>query len=171
MNNDKSEVALWIGKAGAALGRGLIAGLAGTAAITLSQWIERKIDDQPPSFAPADGASKALRIEAADQKAWASFSDKVHWTYGTLWGAARGLLSLAHLKGVPATFVHFAAIYYVALRIEPDLEVAPPLNEWPKADIAMFGLHHLLYVTVAGMVFDAINKDGTEGEDKTRKPR
>ena len=42
-----------VGKVGSAIGRGLIAGLAGTAAITLSQLIENKINLKEPNFAPA----------------------------------------------------------------------------------------------------------------------
>ncbi|MGN6532624.1 MAG: hypothetical protein ACTHK0_12845, partial [Ginsengibacter sp.] len=58
-----------IGAFGAALGKGLIAGLVGTAAITLSQTIERKMTGKPTSFAPGDAASKALDIEASKMEA------------------------------------------------------------------------------------------------------
>ena len=152
------------GKLGSALGRGLIAGVAATVAITLSMKIERMIRKKPLSFAPADAASKALSIEASDREQWGKFSNEVHWTYGTVWGIGRGLLSLISLKGWPATMIHFAAIYYTAISIEPDFEVAPPINEWTKKEIAVFALHHLVYATVAGLVFDAINKneEGTE---------
>jgi hypothetical protein len=58
-----------VGAFGGALGKGLIAGLVGTAAITLSQAIERKITGKPTSFAPGDAASKALDIEASKMEA------------------------------------------------------------------------------------------------------
>ncbi len=156
-----------IGKLGSAIGRGLIAGLAGTAAITLSQNLEMKITKRPPSFAPADAASKALGIEASKREEREKFSNEVHWTYGTSWGVARGLLSLIGLKGWPATAIHFAAIYYTAVTIEPNFEVAPPINEWSKKELAIFALHHVAYAVAAGLVFDAINKNeaiyGDEG--------
>lgn len=147
------------GKLGSAVGRGLIAGLVGTAAITLSQMIEKKITKRPRSFAPADAASKALSIEAANREKRKKFSNEVHWTYGTSWGVARGLISLAGLKGWPATAIHFAAIFYTALTIEPDFEVAPPIHEWSKKEIAISALHHAVYVAAAGLVYDSINKD------------
>lgn len=156
------------GKLGSAIGRGLIAGLAATAAITLSQKLEMKITKRPQSFAPADAASKALSIEASDREEWGKFSNEVHWTYGTIWGIARGLLSWVGLKGGWATALHFGAIYYTAINIEPDFEVAPPLNEWTKKEIAIFTLHHLVYVVVAGLVFDAIDKDEA-GHEKIRE--
>jgi hypothetical protein len=148
----------FIGDFGAALGKGLIAGLVGTAAITLSQMIDRKITGKPTSFAPGDAASKALGIEASKMENRKKFSDEVNWTYGTMWGSARGILSLFGLKGAPATAIHFAAIFYTAITIEPDFEVAPPINEWSKTSIAMFAFHHVVYATVAGLVFDAIDK-------------
>lgn len=158
MNQDKN-VEKWFGELGAAIGRGLLAGAAGTCAFTLSEWIERKLGDKPPRLAPANAASKALNIEAANRENWLKFSKKVHWTYGTLWGIARGIISMAGVKGWPATVLHFAAIYYTAIRIEPDFEVAPPLAEWSMREISLFGLHHLVYVVVAGAVFDAISKE------------
>ena len=146
-----------VGAFGSALGKGLIAGLVGTAAITLSQTIERKITGKPTSFAPGDAASKALDIEASKMEARKKFSDEVNWVYGTSWGSARGILSLLGLKGFPATAIHWVAIFYTAITIEPDFEVAPPINEWSKKDLALFAFHHVIYAATAGWVFDAIN--------------
>lgn len=154
----KSTFSHFLGKLGSAIGRGMIAGLAGTAAFTISKIIAEKLTEKTGNLAPAGAASKALGIEAVDRQKWERFSKEVHWTYGTLWGIPRGMLSLVKVEGVPASALHFAAIFYTALRVEPDFEVAPPLNEWPKSEIAVFALHHLAYITVAGLVFDAINK-------------
>jgi len=145
-----------VGKFGSAIGKGLIAGLAGTAAITVSQMIEMKITKRKGSTVPADAATKALDIKpvtAADKQ---KFSQEVHWTYGTLWGVARGLLSLAGVKRWTATTAHFAAILGTAMIIEPALKVAPPVKEWSKEDILKDMLHHAVYAIAAGLVYDAI---------------
>lgn len=155
-----------VGDFGSSIGKGFIAGLAGTAAITLSQMIERKITGKPTSFAPGDAASKALDIEASKMETRKKFSDEVNWVYGTLWGSGCGMLSLLGIKGLPATSIHFAAIFYTAITIEPDFEVAPPINEWSKIDLALFALHHVIYAAAAGMVFDAINKDKAAPEEE-----
>lgn len=147
-----------VGRIGSVIGRGLIAGLAGTAAITISQMIESKINQKEPNFAPADAACKALGIEASQRDQRKKLSREVHWVYGTLWGVARGLISLAHIKKSPATALHFGAIYYTALTIQPDFEVSPPVTEWSKKDILIDGLHHAVYAIAAGLVFDAIDK-------------
>ncbi len=157
MKKSLNELSL-VGDFSAALGKGLIAGFIGTAAITLSLTIERKINGQPTNFAPGDAASKALEIEASKMEARKKFSDEVHWVYGTIWGSARGMLSLFGIKGLPATAIHFAAIFYTALSIEPNFEIAPPINEWSKKSIAIFALHHIIYTATAGLVYDAIDK-------------
>ena len=159
------EFSKGVGAFGAALGKGLIAGLVGTAAITLSQTIEKKITGKPTSFAPGDAASKALDIEASKMEARKKFSDEVNWVYGTSWGSARGMLSLLGIKGLPATAIHWAAIFYTAITIEPDFEVAPPINEWSKKDLTLFALHHVIYAATAGFVFDAINDNKNDSKE------
>jgi hypothetical protein len=145
-----------LGKLGAAIGKGLIAGLAGTLAMTVSQMIEMRITKRKPSTAPADAVKKTLHIEAepGNKK---TFSNEVHYAYGTSWGVVRGLLSLAGITGFAATSVHLAAIWGTAITIEPKLNIAPPVKEWQPKDIAVDIFHHTVYVIVAGIVFDAID--------------
>jgi hypothetical protein len=75
------------------IGKGLLAGVVGTAAMTLSNTIEMRVRNPQASNAPAEAAKKVLGIEefqsdAAEER----FSNPVHWGYGTAWGALRGLL-------------------------------------------------------------------------------
>jgi hypothetical protein len=153
---DTSHESTAAGQLGAAIGKGLIAGLAGTLVMTLSQMIEMKITKRKPSNAPADAVKKTLHVvpEPGNKKA---FSKKVHYTYGTSWGVVRGLLSLAGLTGFAATAVHFAAIWGTAITIEPKLDIAPPVTQWKPKDIAVDIFHHTVYAIVAGIVFDAID--------------
>ncbi len=141
------------------IGKGLIAGAAGTLAITLSQMIEMKITKRKPSNAPAEAAQKVLDIKPATEEDKNKFSQEVHWTYGTSWGIPRGIMSLLGLKGLPATTLHFATIYASALLVPTELKVAPPLKEWQPKEFAVDALHHLVYAIAAGLVFDAISKD------------
>ncbi len=117
-----------IGSIGATIGKGLIAGLAGTAAITISQMIEMKITGRKPSTAPADAASKALDIKPATKQDKQQFSQVVHWTYGTSWGIARALVTETGLEGIPASLLHFITVWGTAMIIEPKLGVAPPVT-------------------------------------------
>ncbi len=146
-----------VGNLGAAIGKGLIAGLAGTAAITISQMIEMKITKRKPSTTPADAAEKVLDIKPATDEDKSKFSQEVHWTYGTDWGMARGIIGLFGLKGLPATAIHFATIYSTALIMPSSLKIAPPLKDWSAKEFAVDALHHAVYAIAAGAVFDAID--------------
>ena len=121
---------LLIGKIASEIGKGLMAGAAGTLAITLSQMIEMSITKRKPSTAPAEAAEKVLDVKPATEDDKQKFSKEVHWAYGTTWGLPRGIMGLLGLKGLPATCLHFATIYTSALFIPTQLEVAPPLKEW-----------------------------------------
>lgn len=141
---------------GTALGVGLIAGLAGTAAITISQMIEMKITKRKASDAPTKAVAKVLDVKPVNKGEKAKVSQEIHWTYGTAWGAVRGLLSLVGLTGSPATVAHFAGVWGTELVMLPSLDVAPPVTEEKPQAIAIDVLHHAVYATVAGLVFDAI---------------
>src|SRR3954465_7736232 len=75
-----------------AIGKGLVSGLVGTAAITLSQMIEMKLSKRAPSSAPADAAGKVLGVRPRGPKERERFSNTVHWGYGIAWGLARATL-------------------------------------------------------------------------------
>ncbi len=100
-----------LGDIAAALGNGLFAGAAGTAAMTVSSSLEAKLRDRGASSAPADAAGKVLGVQPRDPVGQARFSNAVHWSYGTSWGAVRGLLHSAGLDGAKAAAVRFAAIW------------------------------------------------------------
>jgi hypothetical protein len=154
---DKNKISHSVGSVASAIGKGIIAGIAGTAAITLSQMIEMKITGRKPSTAPADAASKVLDVKPATEQDKQQFSQQVHWTYGTSWGIARALIAGTGLEGLPASILHFIAIWGTAITIEPKLGVAPPVTEWEPKTIAVDMLHHAVYAAVAGLVYDAID--------------
>lgn len=157
--NHKPNPASLLGKIADEIGKGLVAGFAGTVAITLSQMIEMKITKRKPGTAPADAAEKVLNIKPEAPEDKEQFSQEVHWAYGTSWGITRGLLSLLGLKGLPATALHFATVYGTALVMEPTLKVAPPLKKWSAKEILIDALHHAVYAVAAGLVYDAMSED------------
>jgi hypothetical protein len=64
-----------LGNVAAAFGKGVFAGVAGTAAMTLSSTIEMKLRGRPASSAPAQAAAKVLGVEPVDEVAKARFSN------------------------------------------------------------------------------------------------
>lgn len=139
------------------LGKGLFAGLAGTAAMTVSSTLEMKLRDRPASTAPADAAAKVLGIAGfADDAAEQRFATLVHWGYGTGWGVVRALLGHAALSPAAATGAHLAAVWGSEAVMLPSLGVAPPFWTWGAEEIAIDVGHHVVYATVTGVVYELL---------------
>ncbi len=150
-----------VGDVAGAVGKGLAAGLIGTAAMTVSSSIEAKLRDREPSSAPADAAGKVLGIQPRDEAGKARFSNVVHWAYGTSWGALRGLLGAAGLGGLSGSVVHWGAVWGSDLVTLPKLDVAPPVKEWGGKELAIDGFHHAVYATATGLAFVFLQRHST----------
>ncbi len=140
------------------VGKGLAAGVAGTALMTLASTIEMKVQGRGPSSAPADAAAKVLGVEPTGEKEKARFSNVVHWAYGTSWGAFRGALSVAGLSGPAAAGAHFAAVWGSGLVMLPALGVAPPAKEWGTKALAVDAFHHIVYAAGVSLAFSALDR-------------
>jgi|SRR5215207_3010011 len=135
------------------VGKGLFAGVVGTAAMTVSSTLEMKIRDRPASNAPAEAAAKVLGVEPKGEEERARFSNLVHWGYGTAWGVARGLADAAGLEGTRATAAHFGAVWGSEQIMLPTLGVAPPFWRWGTKEVAIDALHHLVYAGATSLAY------------------
>jgi hypothetical protein len=141
-----------------AIGRGLVAGFVGTAAMTLSSAVEARLRGRTPSSAPARATAKVLGIaEFEDDVAKARFNDLSHWGFGTSWGVLRGLLGASGLSGPQATALHGAAVYGNSQVMLPALEIAPPSVFWAKEEIAIDAFHHAVYALATGIAYEALS--------------
>jgi len=151
-------------KVAGAIGDGLLAGVAGTAAMTLSSTVEAKLRGRPFSTAPARATAKVLGIrEFEDGIAEARFSDLSHWGYGTGWGVVRGLLGATGMPPRKATAVHGAAVWGSEQVMLPALEVAPPSVFWGKDEVAIDALHHAVYAVATGLAYELIAAGRRDG--------
>ena len=142
-----------------AIGRGLVAGLAGTAAMTISSTLEARLRGRSFSTAPARATAKVLGIHEFDSElAQARWNDLSHWGYGTGWGVLRGLLGATPMSPRAATVAHGAAIYGAAQVTLPALDIAPPSIFWGAKEIAIDALHHAVYATATGLAYWLITK-------------
>jgi hypothetical protein len=136
------------------VGRGLLAGLVGTAAMTVSSTVEMKLRGRPASTAPADAAKKVLGIAKFDSDAAeARFSTGVHVAYGTGWGAVRGLLGGTRLSPLGATGAHFGSVWGTEQVMLPALGVAPPATQWGAKEVAIDAWHHVVYAVATGLAY------------------
>lgn len=147
-----------IDRVSAAVGKGLLAGVAGTAAMTVSSTLEAKLRGRAPSSAPARATAKVLGIkEFEDDLAWSRFSDLSHWGYGTSWGVMRGLLATTGISPKAATAAHGAAVWGSAQVTLPALEIAPPAIFWGAEEVAIDAFHHTVYALATGLAYEALS--------------
>lgn len=136
----------------ASVGRGLVAGLAGTAVMTVIQMIEMKLAGRAPSGTPAKAAERVLDIEPRDPRAAQRFNQLVHFAYGTGWGAVRGVLP--YVVGRFATQSHLVMVWSAGLAALPVLGMAPPVVQWSNEQIRRDFVHHAVYAYATGCVYD-----------------
>jgi hypothetical protein len=162
-----------IGTLASSVGKGLVAGFAGTAVMTISSTLEAKLRGRKPSSAPARATAKALGIASfEDDLAAARFNDLSHWGYGTGWGVVRGLLGVTGMSGRAATAAHGAAIWGSAQLTLPALEVAPPVVFWAPQEVAIDIFHHTVYAIATGVAYELLDGNGrtANGHRAAEKP-
>jgi hypothetical protein len=136
----------------AEVGSGLLAGLAGTAAMTIASTIEMKLRRRPPSSAPSDAAGKVLHVQPRDDKGKQRFGTLVHYAYGTAWGLGRaaigralGLAAGRRRRSLVEVAVFFATVWGAQQVMLPALGVARPFWRWGAKEVAIDAFHHGVY--------------------------
>lgn len=147
-----------LGDVASAVGKGLFAGVAGTAAMTVSSTLEMKLRGRGASSAPAQAAAKVLGVQPIDEEAQARFSNLVHWGYGTGWGGVRGLIAAAGFSGPAAIATHLAAVWGSEQVMLPALGVTPPLTQWGKEEVAIDALHHAVYAAATSIAYSLLDR-------------
>jgi hypothetical protein len=143
------------------IGAGLLAGLAGTAAMTASTKVEQRLRRRhaPPATAPV--ARRALGVERFESpRAEARFATLAHWAFGAGWGAAHGVLRAVGLGPRAATAAHYAALWGSGLVVLPSHDVVPPIFLRGRGEIAAEIWHNLLYAAATSAAFELLAEDG-----------
>lgn len=149
-----------LGELACGAGKGLVAGLAGTAAMTASSTIEAKLRRREPSTVPADAAANVLGVKPLGTDEEVRLSTLVHWGYGSGWGLLRGVLGALRMPAPAATAAHFATVWGGGLVMLPALEVAPPVKEWGGTALAIDAFHHMVYAAATGVAYGLLDREG-----------
>ncbi len=72
---------------------GLLAGLAGVAAMTLAEKIEQQFTHRPNSYVPAHTLERLLGLLYKQDKQRLAMNWTMHWGQGILMGIARGFMA------------------------------------------------------------------------------
>ena len=137
-----------------AIGRGLVAGLVGTVAMTVSSTLEAKLRQRGDSDTPSQAVAEVLGVEEyRSDRSRDRVNQLAHWGYGASLGAVRGLLALTGL-GRNATDVAFHATVLGSEQTMLNvLGLAPPITEWGAGEVATDLTHHTVYSLTTNGVY------------------
>jgi hypothetical protein len=84
---------------------GLVAGLAGVAAMTAAEKLEQAITRRPNSYVPAHTLERLLRLPHNSDSQRRGLNWAMHWGQGILLGTTRGLMAERGLRGPVGSFL------------------------------------------------------------------
>lgn len=137
---------------GDAVGRGLIAGAIGTAAMTMSSSLEARLTGRGDSTTPADAVAQATGVGLTEEST-PRVNNLAHWGYGTGWGAVRGMLSLTPLTAPLAAATHLALVWGGEQALLPALGVAKPTWSYGAKATVTDLLHHTVYAAATSAAY------------------
>jgi hypothetical protein len=120
---------------------------------------EMKVTHRKPSNTPVNAVREVLDVEPVTPGKSEKVSNEIHFGYGASLGMIRGLIGLAGLKGMMANTLHFLMVWGGKIFMLPSLRVAAPITHEDAKAITTDIVHHLVYVSTVGCVYDAIMSD------------
>ncbi len=115
------------------VGRGALAGLAGSVVMTAFQrFVEMPITKREDSYGPAELAQKLPLVEASSEAGRKRLNYATHTALGAMWGAAYGVAAHNGLRGPRGAAVTFSAIYAQDLAMITALGLGKPWTWSPK---------------------------------------
>lgn len=148
--------------------RGLVAGLAGTAAMTAAEKLEQMLTGRPNSFVPAHTLERLLRLPRKPDEQRLGMNWAMHWGQGIVLGALRGLMAERGLRGPVGSFMFMNLRLLNDQTLENATGVGAPPWTWPVDEQVIDLLHKAIYAFVSGMVADRLI-NGPHGVTERRK--
>ncbi len=140
----------------ASVGRGVLAGLAGTVVMTAFQKLaEMPITGRGDSDAPAQFAEKVLPVHVEGNDEHHRLNYITHYALGTMWGSAYGIAARAGLRGRKAVTTVFGIVYTGDVLLNTALGLYEPWK-WSLQDVTVDVLDKFVQAAATGMVFDHV---------------
>lgn len=137
----------------AAIGRGMVAGFAGTVAMTIAMTLDHRDRGPEATDIPAQGAAEVLGVEFEDDDAVHRTKQLVHWGYGTAIGALRGLLDRTGMGRNLADTAFHGVVWGSEQVLLPALGLAPPVPRWGRRALVADLTHHTVYSLATNGVY------------------
>jgi hypothetical protein len=145
----------------ASLAAGGLAGVAGTAAMTLATSLERPRDRK----ARLEAELESTRSRAPSLPPGQSLDQVSRWEYGAAWGLVRGALGVAGLRGPAAAATLLAAVWSGDQLILPPPGAPSASWSWAPEDMAVDFLRCAIYATATQAAYQWLK---TRGQDELR---
>ncbi|MBW3651412.1 MAG: hypothetical protein KY458_12675 [Actinobacteria bacterium] len=144
----------------ATIGRGVLAGLAGTVVMTAFQkFVEMPITGRDESFAPANFAAKILPIQPKNDHERQRLNWATHFALGAMWGSAFGIAGRAGLHGQKAVAAVFATVYTGDVLLNTALGLYQP-SSWSTRELVVDVVDKLVQAEATGVMFDRMGRSG-----------
>jgi len=148
--------------------RGVVAGFAGTAAMTLAYGTERRMRvragtvaggdaisreplDYDDSLVPGQIVARVLHVPSVTPRGEYALGMLLRWGYGSAFGVAHGALRRV-TKEPYASLVFGGMLMSATLSLFPLMGRTPPPWRWPAAMLATSFGTHAVYVTTVALV-------------------
>ena len=153
----------------ATFGKGVIAGAAGVAAMTVCEKLEQMFTRRPNSYVPGHTLERLLRLPSKPDSERLGLNWTMHWGQGILLGPVRAVMAERGLRGPVGSF------WFMHLRLLNDQTLenltgvgAQPWT-WPIDEQIIDLVHKATYAIATGIVADLLIS-GPEGVPAERKP-
>lgn len=147
------------GAAGLVL-RGLLAGLAGVAAMAAAEKIEQALTERPNSYVPAHTLERVLGLPHRPDRERLGLNWAMHWGQGIALGVARAVMARRGLRGPMGSFLFLNLRLLNDQSLENATGVGAPPWTWPVGEQVVDLLHKGVYAFAAGAVADRLVQGG-----------
>ena len=136
------------------MARGLLAGVAGVAAMTLAEKIEQAITKRPDSYVPAHTLERLLGLPHKPDSERLLLNWAMHWGQGIGLGAIRAIMAQQGFRGPVGSFLLLNLRLINDQTLENATGVGAPPWTWPLDEQAIDLLHKAIYAFATGAVAD-----------------
>lgn len=150
--------------------KGLAAGLAGVAAMTLAEKIEQRFTRRPNSYMPARTLERLLGLEHRPDTERLGLNWAMHWGQGILLGAVRGLMAERGVRGPVGSFLFTNLRLLNDQTLENGTGVGALPWTWPVDEQVIDLTHKAIYGFVTGAVADWLIPAPAAGGPTPRRP-
>lgn len=150
---------------GAGLVAGALSGIAGSLALALTDYLERRFVASSDSPA-AQKTGDALGLSDDPNAKPGLSAQAMHFGYGAAAGAIRGAILGLGVGGIPGKLLYWGTTTLSSKTILPALGLKSRLQKSPPRNLAANLAHHAIYAVVSIMVLSAFKRftplDGEE---------